>query len=183
MKNKKWIFLLFVVFILIVYISIVFMTHPKNDIASREKMISKRIKTNETVMIYNSIVGDDYRLSSYVLKGEEEYQKAGYGHFRKNRDGNYELIDIIDADTVTKEAHDIILYEFSELKVGNFPIETTLFIISNNPKLAKIEQIMDNGEIQIKEITENPSITFFQYLDKNSKVKYKFYDKNGDILR
>jgi len=172
-----------VIFILIVCISIVIMSRPKNDIASREKMISEQIRTNETVMIYNAIVVDDYRLSSYILKDVEKYQKVGYALFRMNRDGKYELISVIDADKTTNKAHNISLYEFSQLKAGGFPINPSLFVISNNPQLAIIERIMDNGEIQIKEVTDNPSISFFQYLDENSKAKYNFYDKNGDILR
>ena len=183
MTSKKSIFSIFVIFILIVCISIVIMSRPKNDIASREKMISEQIRTNETVMIYNAIVVDDYRLSSYILKDVEKYQKVGYALFRMNRDGKYELISVIDADKTTNKAHNISLYEFSQLKAGGFPINPSLFVISNNPQLAKIERIMDNGEIQIKEVTDNPSISFFQYLDENSKAKYNFYDKNGDILR
>ena len=183
MTSKKSIFSIFVIFILIVCISIVIMSRPKNDIASREKMISEQIRTNETVMIYNAIVVDDYRLSSYILKDVEKYQKVGYALFRMNRDGKYELISVIDADKTTNKAHNISLYEFSQLKAGGFPINPSLFVISNNPQLAIIERIMDNGEIQIKEVTDNPSISFFQYLDENSKAKYNFYDKNGDILR
>ena len=183
MTSKKSIFSISVIFILIVCISIVIMSRPKNDIASREKMISEQIRTNETVMIYNAIVVDDYRLSSYILKDVEKYQKVGYALFRMNRDGKYELISVIDADKTTNKAHNISLYEFSQLKAGGFPINPSLFVISNNPQLAIIERIMDNGEIQIKEVTDNPSISFFQYLDENSKAKYNFYDKNGDILR
>lgn len=183
MKKKKWIFSVAMIFILIGCISIVIMSRPKNDITSMEKMISKRIKANETVMVYNEIVIDDYRLDSYILKDAKEYQKVGYALFRVNRDGNYEILNVIDADKTIKIADDITLYEFSQLRAGDFSINTSLFVISNNPQLAKIERIMENGEIKIKEVTDNPSISFFDDLDRSSKARYNFYDKNGDILK
>ncbi len=171
------------IFILIVCISIVIISRPKSNIASMEKMISKRIKTNKTVMVYNGTVIDDYRLVSYILKDPQEYQKVGYAQFRINRNGNYELINVIDADKTTKKAHDITVYEFSQLKVGDFSITTNLFVISNNPKLAKIERMMDNGEIQAKEVITNSSISFFEDSDGDIKAKYNFYDKSGHIIK
>lgn len=182
MKNKKWYFSIFVTVILIVCISIVIISRPKNDIDSMEKMISKRIRTNKTVMIYNAIVIDDYELVSYILKDSQEYQKVGYAHFIINRNGNYELINVIDADKTTKKAHDITAYEFSQLELEDFSTNTT-FIISNNPKLAKIERISKNGEIQIKEVTTNPFIVFFEDSDGDLKAKYNFYDRDGNIIK
>lgn len=182
MKNKKWLFLLFIIFILIVCLSIVIMSRPKNDIASIEKMISKRIRTNKTVMLYNEIVIDDHRLISYILKDAQEYQKVGYAHFRINRDGIYELINVIDEDKITKKVHDITIYEFSQLKAGDFST-TSVFVISNNPQLAKIERIMDNGEIQVKEVITNPSASFFDESDGDINAIYNFYDKSGDIIK
>ena len=51
--------------------------------------------------------------------------------------------------------------EFSELITNEVSINTSLFIISNNPKLSMIERIIGNGETRKKEINVNPSISFF----------------------
>lgn len=158
-------------------------SRPKSDIALMEKMISKRIKTNKRVIAYNTIVADNYRLVSYIVEDVQEYKNVGYARFKISRNGNYELINVIDADKVTKKAHDITVYEFSQLKAGDFSINKNLFVISNNPELSKIERIMDNGEIQAKEIITNPSISFWGDLDEDTKAKYNFYNKDGKIIK
>lgn len=184
MKNKKLIFSISLIFILIVCVYIIIMSRPQDNITLMEKMISKQIKTKKTVMVYNAIVVDDYELASYIIEDAKGYEKCGYVHFRINKDGKYELIDIIDADKTIKKAPDITVYKFSQLKVGNAILPyTETFVISNNPKLAKIERIIENGETQIKEITTNPSISFFEDLDGDIKAKYNFYDEYGDIIK
>ena len=161
MKNKKHSLLISMIFTLIVYISIIIISRPKNDITSIEKIISKQIKTNKTIIAYNSNVSDNHELVSYIIKDEQGYQKVGYAYFNINRNGNYELINVIDADKTTKKANDITIYEFSQLKVGNTTLPTQLIIISNNTDLAKIERITENAEIQVKDVINNPSINFF----------------------
>jgi hypothetical protein len=182
MKKKKLIFSISTIFVLIVCIFIVITSGPKNDITAMEKLISKRIRTNKTVVIYSMNVIYEHRLVSYVIEDAQVYQKAGYADFIINKDGNYELINVIDADKVTKITHDIALYQFSPFKIEDY-LTTTNFVMSNNPQLAKIEQIMDNEVVCTKEISNNPSITFFDDLDGTIKVKYKFYDKSGGIIQ
>lgn len=62
-------------------------------------------------------------LGPYILKNAEEYQKVGYGLFKLNNKGNYELLNLIDADMITEKAHDITIYEFSNLKEGLSQLE------------------------------------------------------------
>ncbi|QZY53942.1 hypothetical protein [Crassaminicella profunda] len=183
MKNKKLNFSILAIFILIVCVFILNMPRPQNDIASMEKMISKQIKAKETVVVYNMDVVDDYRLVGYLIEDEQKYEKFGFALFKVNKKDNYEFINAIDADKTTKETTDIIVYEFSQFKLGDFSQPRQLVIISNNSQLASIERITKNGEIQIKEVTDNPSISFFEDLDSNVKVKYNFYDKGGNIIK
>ncbi len=187
MKNKKWIFSIVIIFILIAY---VFLSRPRDNIALMEKLISKHIKTKQSVTLYNATVIDNHRLVSYILKDAERYQEVGYAHFRINSKGKYELLNLIEPDKIIEKASDITIYEFSQLKsefsqliTNDFSINTSLFIISNNPQLVKIERIMTNGEIQQKEVSTNPSISFFHDLDEYNKAEYKFYNKNGDIIK
>lgn len=49
-----------------------------------EKMISKRIRTNETVKVHNMIAINDYRLASYILKDSDGDSKAKYNFYDKN---------------------------------------------------------------------------------------------------
>ena len=51
-----------------------------------------------------------------------------------------------------------------------------------NPKLAKIERISKNGEIQTEEVTTNPYISFFEYSDDALKTEYSFYDEGGNNI-
>lgn len=182
MKNKKLIILVSAIVVLVACAFIVIMTRPKNDIEAMERMIEKRTRTNDTVMMYNMTVIDDHRLASYTLEDAQSYKKVGYAHFIINKDSNYELIDVIDADKITKKTDDITVYEFSEMKVGDY-LTTTNFVTSNDPQLAKVERIIENGEIQTKEVTTNPAICFFDDLDGPVKSNYIFYDKDGNIIK
>ncbi len=186
MKNKKWILLTAVICILVFCF---FKSRPQDTIALMENMISKHIKAKHSIMVYNQIVIDNHRLVSYVQEGKEGYQEVGYAHFILNDKGKYKLHNIVESDKIIEKGKDITIYEFSKLELefshltkSDFSIGKSLFIISNNPQLAKIERIMDNGEIQVKEVAINPYISFFDDLDGNSKTEYYFYDKNGDII-
>lgn len=159
------------------------MSRPQNDIASMEKMISKQIKAKETVIAYNMDVVDDYRLVGYLIEDEQKYEEFGFALFEMNKKGNYKLVNVIDPDKIAKEIDDIIVYEFSQFKLGDFSQPRQLVIISNNSQLARIERINENGEIQIKEVTNNPSISFFEDLDGGLDAKYNFYDKGRNIIK
>ncbi len=181
MKRKKWTILIIIIFIIISYI---FLTQPKDDIAKMEKQISKYIQAKQSVLIYNAINVDNHKLMSYVQKDGDKYQQVGYAHFIRNNKGKYELIDVARPDRIIEHASDIIEYEFSELnlEVPNLSTNLSTFIISNNPNLAKIERIMNDGDIQQKEVNSNPSISFFS--KGNDKVaEYNFYNQNGDLIK
>lgn len=187
MKIKYWVFAMITTFILIMYC---FISSPRDMITSMEKMVSRELKTKHTVTLFNTIVINDYRLTSYVLKNVDEYEKVGYVCFRLNNNGNYELINLIDADNITEEADNIFVYEFSKLDeyISSIIIDVSSvgkssFIISNNSQLAKIKRIMDNGEIQTKKIDINPSIVFFKDLDGENIKEYIFYDKKGSVIK
>lgn len=186
MKSKNWVFAIITTFILIMYF---FISSPRDNIASMEKMISRELKTEHKVTIFNTIIINDYRLTSYVLENVDKYEKVGYVCFRLNNNGNYELINLIDADDITEKADNIFVYEFSKIneylssQIIDFSIGKSSFVISNNSQLAKIERIIDNGEIQTKIIDINPSIIFFQDLDGGNKKEYKFYDKKGNVIK
>ncbi|WMJ77300.1 MULTISPECIES: hypothetical protein [unclassified Sedimentibacter] len=186
MKNKKWIFAISMILVLTIY---VVMSRPQDAVTSMEKLISKNINTNQSITIYNSIVIDNHRLVSYILSSKDEYQGVGYAHFKVNNKGKYELLNVIEPDKITEKASNITIYEFnkvreeiSELITNEVSINKSLFIISNNPNLSRIERIMDNGEIKSKEINVNPSISFFDDLDGNNKAEYNFYNESGDII-
>ncbi|WP_409228929.1 hypothetical protein [Gudongella sp. SC589] len=166
MKIKNWAFVIITAFILIVYGLI---SSPRDEITSMKNIISRELKTKNTVTIINTIVINDYRLTSYVLKDADEYEKAGYVYFRINNSGNYELISLIDADNITEKVDNIFAYEFSELDENissiikeDYSVGKSSFIISNNSQLAKIERIIDNGEIQTIIIDNNPLLLFFE---------------------
>ena len=190
MKIKNWAFVIITAFILIVYGLI---SSPRDEITSMKNIISRELKTKNTVTIINTIVINDYRLTSYVLKDADEYEKAGYVYFRINNSGNYELISLIDADNITEKVDNIFVYEFSELDeyississiiMEDYSVGKSYFIISNNSQLAKIERIIDNGEIQTKIIDNNPSITFFRDLEGENTEEYIFYDKKGSVIK
>ncbi|QZY54534.1 hypothetical protein [Crassaminicella profunda] len=63
-------------------------------------MISKQIKAKETIMIYNMDVVDDHRLVGYLIEDEQKYENFGFALFEMNKKGNYELINVIDADKI-----------------------------------------------------------------------------------
>lgn len=65
MKNKKCIFSISIILILIAY---VLRSRPQDEISSMGKMISKQTKTNQTVTMYNTIIIDDYRLGALYTK-------------------------------------------------------------------------------------------------------------------
>lgn len=181
MKNKKVIILVSAIVVLLACI-IVIMTRSKNDIEAKERMIKRQIRTNDTVMVYNEIVIDNHRLDSYTVEDEKSYKKVGYAHFILNEKNNYELVEVIDADKITRITDDIMVYEFLEMKVEGF--STTLnFVISNDPQLAKVERVIENGETQIKEVTTNPAICFFDDLDHPVRSEYIFHDKDGNIIK
>ncbi len=181
MKRKKWTFLIIIMFIIIVYI---FLSQPKDNIAILEKQISKYIKAKESVLIYNAIIIDNHKLMSYIQKDGDKYKQVGYAHFIKNNKGKYELLNVIVPDKIIEKASDIIVYEFSKLnlEVPKLSTNLSIFIISNNHNLAKIERIMNNGDSQQKEVNCNPSISFFN--EGNEKVaEYNFYNQNGDLIK
>lgn len=180
MKRKKWIFLIIIVFIIIAYI---FLTQPKDDIALMEKQISKYIKAEQAVLIYNAIIIDNHELISYIQKDGDKYQQVGYAHFIINNNGKYELLNVVRPDKIIEEASDITVYEFSKLNLEVPDLSTNLstFIISNNPNLAKIERIINDGNIQQKEVNGNPSISFFN--EGNDVAEYNFYNPNGDLIK
>ncbi|NLV88338.1 MAG: hypothetical protein GX021_03085 [Tissierellia bacterium] len=186
MKTGKFLYIIIAISILIIYLII---SSPRDVITSIEKMISKELKTKHIATIFNVIVIDDYnRLASYVLKNGDKYEKVGYAYFRLNNKGSYELIDLIDADNIAEKANNIIAYEFLKLNQHISSLTTddlisSLFIISNNPKLAKIERIINDREIQTREVNFNPSIIFFQDIDEGNKEEYVFYDKEGNIIK
>ena len=187
MKNKKWISAIIMIFILIIYIV---MYRPKDDLALMEKLISKHINTNQSIILYNAINIDNHSLMSYILSSKDKYQGIGYAHFKINNKGKYELLNVIEPEKITEKASDITIYEFyrlieefSKLITNEVSINTSLFIISNNPKLNMIERIMSNGKTQKKEVNINPSISFFDDLDDNNTVEYNFYNKNGDVIK
>ncbi len=185
MKNKKWILAISMIVVLIIYVVV---SRPQDAMTSMEKLISKNINTNQSITIYNSIGIDNHRLVSYILSSKDELQGVGYAHFKVNNKGKYELLSIIEPDITAEKSSNITIYEFnklreelSELITNEVSINTSLFIISNNPELSRIERIRDNGEIQNKKINVNPSISFFDDLD-NNKAEYNFYNESGDII-
>lgn len=187
MKNKKWIIAIIMIFIFTIY---VVMSRPQDSITLMEKLISKHIDTNQSIIIYNQIKVDNHNLVSYILSSKDKYQGVGYAHFKINNKGKYELLNVIEPDKITEKTRDITIYEFyklreefSSLTTNEVSINTSLFIISNNPKLSMIERIMGNGETKKKEVNVNPSISFFDDLDDTSKAEYNFYNENGDIIK
>lgn len=182
MKKKKWIFILFIIFILVVCISIKSRFGSKSDIDTMEKLISNQIRTDETVIIDTMDVMNEHRLVCYILENDQFYQKVGYADFKINKKGSYELIKVVDADKVSKLTQDIALYQFTQFKVEDYLISTNI-VISNNPQLAKVEQIIENRVVQTKEISNNPSISIFEDLDRTLKAKYKCYDKSGGVIQ
>jgi len=181
MKMKKWTFLIIIMFIIIAYI---FLSQPKDDITLMEKQISKYIKAKQSVLIYNAINIDNHELMSYIKKDGDKYQQVGYAHFTINNKGKYELLNVVRPDKIIEKASDIIVYEFSKLnlEVPNLSTNLSIFIISNNPNLAKIERIMNNGDNQQKEVNSNPSISFF-YENNDKVAEYNFYNQNGDLIK
>jgi hypothetical protein len=159
------------------------MSRPKDEIDSMEKMILQEIKTKETVTVYRMSVVYDYRVVGYLIQDEEKYKKYGFALFKIDKKGKCKLLNIIDADKTTKETADITVYEFSQFKLGDFLQPRQLVIMSNNSQLARIERIIENGEIQIKKVTDHPSISFFEDLDSDLKEKYNFYDKGGNLIK
>ncbi len=113
MKNRKWIYLLIIILIALGYS---FLDRPQNNIETMERMISKHIKTNQTVTIYNAIHVEDYRLVSYILETKDRFEKVGYANFILNSKGKYELLNIVNPDRVIEKGDDITIYEFSNLK-------------------------------------------------------------------
>lgn len=187
MKNKKWIIAIIIIFILTIY---VVMSRPQDDGTLMVKLISKHINNGQSITLYNAINVDNHSLVSYILSSKDKYQGVGYAHFIINNKGKYELLDIIEPDKIIEKASDITIYEFYKLSeefskfiTNEVSIGSSLFIISNNPQLSRIERVMDNGEIQKKEIDVNPSISFYDYFDDNSKVEYNFYNESGDIIK
>jgi hypothetical protein len=184
MKNKKWIIAIIMISILTIY---VVMSRSQDNITNMEKQISKHIDSNQSITIYNATIGENSKLVSYILSRKDKYQGVGYAHFKINNKGKYELLNVIEPNKITEKASEITIYEFykyrEELITNEDSINTSLFIISNNPKLSMIERIMGNGETQKKEINVNPSISFFDDLDDNNKAEYNFYDENGDIIK
>lgn len=186
MKIKKWFLFIAIIFVLGAY---VFYSRHQDEVTTMEKMISKHIKTKEIVTIYNAINVDDYSLVSYIIEGKNRYEKVGYAMFILDSKGNYELLNIVEPDRVIEMADDITIYEFLNLKSqfpqvnrDDFSINPSVFIISNNPKLAKIGRKMENGEIEYNEVVASPSISFFYDLDEVNNIKYNFYDERGILL-
>lgn len=166
------------------------MSRPQDDGTLMVKLISKHINNGQSITLYNAINVDNHSLVSYILSSKDKYQGVGYAHFIINNKGKYELLDIIEPDKIIEKASDITIYEFYKLSeefskfiTNEVSIGSSLFIISNNPQLSRIERVMDNGEIQKKEIDVNPSISFYDYFDDNSKVEYNFYNESGDIIK
>ena len=187
MKNKKWIIAITMAFILTIHFV---MSRPQDNITLREKLISKHINTNQSITLYNVIINDNHSFVSYIISSKDKYQGVGYAHFIINNKGNYELLNVIEPDKITEKASDITIYEFYKLReeyskhiTNEVSINSSSFIISNNPKLSRIERIMENGEIQKIEININPTIVFFHDLDDYNKVDYDFYNENGDIIK
>lgn len=187
MKSKKWFILIFIIFILITYFVV---SRPKYDIDIIQKLISKHINADKTVELFNMTVVVNHQLVSYTLKDSKGYKEVGYAHILYNSKNKYEVLNIIEPDKIIEKSGDINLYEFSNLKsefssleLGEFTINTSVFIISNNPELAKVERITPNGDIQEKIINSNPSISFFDVLDENNQIEYKFYNKDGNIIK
>lgn len=185
MKDKKWVVLVFIVLILITYLWI---SSPKNDLEKLERLITKHINAKQTVEIFNKTVVDNHQLVSYIVKESNEYKQVGYAHILYNDNNKYEVLNIIEPNKTIEKSDDINLYEFTNLKpefssleLDKFTINTSIFIISNNPELAKIERIISNGDIQVKAINSNPSISFFDVTEEE-EMEYKFYNKDGNII-
>lgn len=177
MNRKRLAFLITMIIIIVGYIILV---QPKDDITKMEKQISKHIKAKQSVLIYNATHIDNHRYMSYIQRDGDEYQQVGYAHFITNNQGKYELLDIIKPDKVVEKASDITIFEF--FKSNNISENSDIFIISNNPDLAKIERVMNNGETQQKEVDKNPSISFF-YEDNGNVIEYYFYNQDGALIK
>lgn len=191
MKKKGWLIGITAIFILIIYF---LMSQEQDGINRMEKLISEEIKSNGSITIYNDTHIDDYRLVSYIKGNKTKYDKIGYAHLIIDSKGKYELLNIIQADKITEQANNIKLYEFYNLEekflkfatdkvASDVTIGRSLFIVSNNNKLSRIDRIMDRGEIQVIDINTSPSINFFDDLNSVNKVKYEFYNENGDIIK
>lgn len=181
MNRKKWTLLIIIILIIIAYI---FLSQSKDDLDLMEKQISKYIKAKQSVLIYNATIIDNHELMSYIQKDGDKYQQVGYAHFIINNKGKYELLNVVKPDKIIEKASDVIIYEFLNLNLENPNLSTnpSIFIISNNPNLARIERIMNNGDSQQKEVINNPSISFFN--EGNDKViEYNLYNQNGDLIK
>lgn len=183
MKNKKWGILIIFAVIALIYVII---SRPKDDIVAIEKLILKEIGRDHSVTLYHEIVIDNHSLVSYIQSKDDKYQAVEYAHFTLNDKGNYELLDRIEADRIYEVANAITLFEFSNLQEAAKDITTdpvsidpNLFVLSNNPKLSRIDRTMENGEVEEKKIDTNPAILLYDNEDTDKNVEYKFYDKNG----
>jgi len=181
MNRKRWFFLITIIIIIVGYIILV---QPKDDITKMEKQISKHIKAKQLVLIYNATYIDNHRYMSYIEGEGDKYQQVGYAHFLINNQGKYEHLDIIKPDKVIEKAKDIAIFELFKLNLEDYNIlvNSDIFIISNNPDLAAIERVMNDGETQQKKVDKNPSISFFNEENENV-IEYNFYNQDGVLIK
>lgn len=180
-KGKKLIYVILIIILFSAWI-VKLISRSESDKALMEKMIAKQIKTKKPVILYNLWVLENYRLAGYVIGDEDKYEKFSFVVFNLNQEGDYEIIDVIEPYKTINEAADITVYEFSQIKIGDFLVDRQLAIMNNNPNLSKVELIVENGESQIQEVYSIPEVIIFEDLDENWDLEYKLYDKYGNTI-
>lgn len=189
MRNNK--FSISIIILLVILLSIGCSVSNKSKAYTDvvEELIKKELKTRKKITVYNSIVVDDHSFDSFILEDNGIYDEVGYIHFKRDNNGKYEVIEIIKPDKVEEKAEGIRSYEFLGLKEAISLITTddslarnSIFLISNNPELDKIERVIDNAETYTIEVDTNPYIGFFEDLDVDNKIEYIFYNKEQEIM-
>lgn len=207
MRNKNSIFILIIIIILAFVLSSCLKNQSELEVM--ESLISNYVNSNESVTAYHEIIIDNQSLVGFIVEDKNGYQDLNYAHFI-SKDNRTDILNIIEADKTIEIEEDIKLYEFSNLESdfieinendlrihvfkSNDPTDETLytaddieigtstFILSNNSNLKKVEKIKANGEVNEKEVKENPSIVFFGNIGEDKEAKYKFYDTRGNII-
>lgn len=149
-----------------------------NDLHDIETIVSNQFEQNCKIEIFDVVVIDPCKVAGFT----DAQKNLGYALFidQGNAEYIYRSFHIEHSDA---ESGQQIVYDSFKYRQDDDNRRTMIVILSNDPDLARIDQIINNSEIRTITVSKNPSLTLFtEELSDPYEAIYHFYNNEGGLI-
>jgi len=140
-------------------------------------IISDQVTQKHKVSIFDVVTFENCKVAGFF----EGYDNLGYAVFVDDGNSNYIFKSYYIEDR-TSDTDVKIAFSSFVLKNENI-LKKVIVIISNNPKLARIEQVVNNADTKSISVSKNPCVILLTNdYEGPYQAVYHLYDENDQLL-